>query len=248
MRTRLFFGICVALIFTPTRGLLNHKIKFNFEVKHTMKTFNKTLIAAATLTTFGLAAAPAAVALDASASVATSYLWRGLDLGSGTPAVSADVSTSSGGFTAGVWVSSGDTAAGTEYDLYASYGGEIGGLGYSVGIARYNYPTGGWAADDATWEGADLTDHIFSLSYGGVTATVYDLDEDGTDYKYNTVAFDLGSVGVLYGDHDGDAEMSHVDLSYGVTEELTFTVSKVITSAFESETDATVVASYTLPF
>jgi hypothetical protein len=44
-----------------------------------MKTFNKTLIAAATLTTFGLAAAPAAVALDASASLATSYLWRGTE-------------------------------------------------------------------------------------------------------------------------------------------------------------------------
>jgi hypothetical protein len=76
-----------------------------------MKTFNKTLIAAATLTTFGLAAAPAAVALDASASVATSYLWRGTELGNGDAALAVDLSGSTGAISYGLWVSSGDTVA-----------------------------------------------------------------------------------------------------------------------------------------
>ena len=136
-----------------------------------MKTFNKTLIAAATVTTFGLAAAPTALALDASASVATSYLWRGMDLGSGTPALSADVSHSTGGLTAGLWVSSGDTGSGTEYDLYVSYAGSVGELGYSVGAAQYNYPTGKYNKDVAGFSGSDATDIIYSLSYMGVTAT-----------------------------------------------------------------------------
>jgi len=219
-----------------------------------MKTFNKTLIAAATITTFGLAAAPAAVSLEASASVATSYLWRGLDLGSGTPALSADVSGSTGGFSYGLWVSSGDTGAGTEYDLYASYGGEIGGLSYSLGRAQYNYPTND-ADDEADgFQAAELEDNIYSLSYAGVTATVYDAVDSDFDAAYNTLSFDLGPVGVLLGDHDnqlddGTGEMSHVDLTYSVNDSLSFTVSTIISSSLPAdETDTTVVASYTLPF
>jgi hypothetical protein len=219
-----------------------------------MKTFNKTLIAAATITTFGLAAAPTALALDASASVATSYLWRGLDLGSGTPALSADVSGSTGGFSYGLWVSSGDTGAGTEYDLYASYGGEIGGLSYSLGRAQYNYPTNDADAAADGFQAAELEDNIYSLSYAGVTATVYDAVDSDFDAAYNTLSFDLGPVGVLLGDHDnqlddGTGEMSHVDLTYSVNDSLSFTVSTIISSSFPAdETDTTVVASYTLPF
>ena len=81
-----------------------------------MKTFNKTLIAAATITTFGLAAAPAAVSLEASASIATSYLWRGTELGNGDAALAVDVSGSTGALSYGLWVSSGDSSS-TEYDI-----------------------------------------------------------------------------------------------------------------------------------
>ena len=218
-----------------------------------MKTFNKTLIAAS-LATLGMAAAPAALAnVEASATVATSYLWRGLDLGSGTAALSADAVYSTGGFSAGVWVSSGDTAAGTEYDLFASYGGELGALGYSLGYAEYNYPTVDADGNPTNgFESADdLEDYIYSLSYAGVTATHYDAkDSDGS---YNTLSFDLAGFGVLFGDHDrvgdGTGEMSHFDLSYGVNDSLTFTVSTIISSSFtEDERDTTVVASYSLPF
>ncbi len=219
-----------------------------------MKTFNKTLIAAATITTFGLAAAPAAVALDASASVATSYLWRGLDLGSGTPALSADVSGSVGDVSYGLWVSSGDNSAGTEYDLYASYGGEAGGLSYSVGFAQYNYPTMDADADAAGFQGGKAEDVIYSLGFSGITATVYDAEDSDFGAAYNTLSFDLGSVGVLLGDHDnqgddGTTEMSHLDLTYSVNDSLSFTVSTIVSSSFEAdETDTTVVASYSLPF
>ena len=71
-----------------------------------MKTL-KIAIIAATLT---LGAAPAAIAeVAASATVSSSYLWRGYDLGSGTPAFSADlVYSHESGFYGGLWLSSGD--------------------------------------------------------------------------------------------------------------------------------------------
>ncbi len=216
-----------------------------------MKTFNKTLIAAS-LATLGMAAAPAALAnVEASATVATSYLWRGLDLGSGTGSISADAVYSTGGLSAGVWVGSGDTESGTEYDLFASYAGNLGGLGYSVGWAEYNYPT--IDSDDAAgFQGGELEDYVYSLSYAGVTATHYDAKDSVS--SYNTLSFDVLGFGVLLGDHDrqgdaADVEMSHLDLSYGVNDSLTFTVSTIISSSFtEDERDTTVVASYSLPF
>jgi len=74
-----------------------------------MKTL-KTAILAATLSTAAIGVAPVAMAdVSASATVSTSYLWRGYDLGSGTPAFSADlVYSHESGFYGGLWISSGD--------------------------------------------------------------------------------------------------------------------------------------------
>jgi hypothetical protein len=196
-----------------------------------MKTFNKTLIAAATLTTFGLAAAPAAVALDASASIATSYLWRGTELGDGEAAFSVDLSDSMGGLSYGLWVSSGDKDS-TEYDLYASYGGSIGGLGYSVGYAKYEY-----SANDES----QLSDYIYGLSYGPASVTVY--DDTGSDAQYTVVGYEAGAYSFAYGEHDGaEDDLTHFDVSYSVNDSLSLTVS------LPDDKDTIVVASYSLPF
>jgi hypothetical protein len=200
-----------------------------------MKTFNKTLIAAATLTTFGLAAAPAAVALDASASVATSYLWRGLDLGAGDPALAVDLSGSTGAISYGLWVSSGDATLGTEYDIYASYGGSVGEIGYSVGYASYNYPSSDIGFDDAA-------EYIYGLSYGPASVTVF--DGKGSDYEYAVVGYEAGAFSFAYGDEDdgAGAERTHFDVSYAVNDSLTLTVSE------PEDAETIVVASYALPF
>ena len=197
-----------------------------------MKTFNKTLIAAATLTTFGLAAAPAAVALDASASVATSYLWRGLDLGNGDAALAVDLSDSMGAVSYGLWVSSGDAAMGTEYDIYASYAGSVGEIGYSLGYASYNYPAQEVGFDDAA-------EYIYGLSYGPASVTVY--DEKGGEGEYTVFGYEAGAYSFAYGDHEVD-DLQHFDVSYAVNDSLSVTVSKM------DDADTTVVASYTLPF
>jgi hypothetical protein len=194
-----------------------------------MKTFNKTLIAAATLTTFGLAAAPAAVALDASASLATSYLWRGTELGNGDAALAVDLSGSTGAISYGLWVSSGDSTS-TEYDLYASYGGSVGEIGYSVGYASYNYPTTGVGFDDNA-------EYIYGLSYGPASVTVY--DEKGGNYEYTVVGYEAGAYSFAYGDNE---TTTHFDVSYAVNDSLTLTVSE------PEDADTIVVASYALPF
>ena len=196
-----------------------------------MKTFNKTLIAAATLTTFGLAAAPAAVALDASASLATSYLWRGTELGNGDAALAVDVSDSMGALSYGLWVSSGDSDS-TEYDLYASYGGSVGAVGYSVGYAKYEYSANGES---------QLSDYIYGLSYGPVSVTIY--DDTNSDYEYTVVGYEAGAYSFAYGEHEnGEGDMSHFDVSYAVNDSLSLTVSD------SDDNDTIVVASYTLPF
>jgi hypothetical protein len=192
-----------------------------------MKTFNKTLIAATTIATFGLAAAPSALAVDASASIATSYLFRGAEMASGSPAVSADVSSSTGALTYGVWVSSGDSQ--TEYDLYADYSGSVGDVGYSIGYVDYNYAT--------TPDTSDLEEVYLSLSYGPVSVTKYD-EQDG-DGEYTVVGYDAGAFSFAYGDDDTS---THFDVSYSVNDSLTLTASK------PEDADTIVVASYSLPF
>ncbi|MDA8898914.1 hypothetical protein N9I89_04085 [Porticoccaceae bacterium] len=206
-----------------------------------MKTFNKTLIAAATLTTFGLAAAPAAVALDASASIATSYLWRGTELGQGSAALAVDLSGSTGAISYGLWVSSGDGQDGldddgvlvegsTEYDIYASYGGSVGEIGYSIGYASYNYPTAGVGFDDNA-------EYIYGLSYGPASVTVY--DAKGGDYEYTVVGYEAGAFSFAYGDNEST---THFDVSYAVNDSLTLTVSE------PEDAETIVAASYALPF
>jgi len=209
-----------------------------------MKTFNKTLIAAATVATFGLAAAPAAVALEASASVATSYLWRGQDLGNGDAALAVDFGASTGALSYGLWVSSGDATNGTEYDLYASYGTEINGVGFSVGYASYIYP-----ADNTMDDFDENAEYIYGISYGNASATIFDA-KDG-DYQYTTFSYETGPYTLTFGEHDdavpngANDNMSHFDLSYSVNDKISLTVSTVLDSDDETDDDTTVVATYT---
>ncbi|MGE0115439.1 MAG: TorF family putative porin [Steroidobacteraceae bacterium] len=113
-----------------------------------------------------LAVAGAANAeISGSAAIASSYHWRGFDLGSGTPAVSGELKYSAGGFYVAGWVSSGDTTAGTEYDLYAGYGGEVGDFNYDISYITYVYPTGDFKNVE---EPGDFAEVIGKVGYGPV--------------------------------------------------------------------------------
>jgi hypothetical protein len=207
-----------------------------------MKTFNKTLIAATTIATLGLAAAPTALALDASASVATTYLFRGIEMNSGSAQVSVDVSGSTNELTYGVWVSSGDSL--NEYDLYLDYSGSMGDLGYSVGYVDYNYSeiTNSAYLGDLLAGSSDFEEAYVGLNYGPLSATYYDMQD--SDYDYTLIGYEAGSLSFAYGSHDfgDDTEMDHFDVSYAVNDSVSLTVSK------PEDLDSVVLASYAVSF
>jgi len=200
------------------------------------------------------AIAPVANAeVSASVAVASTYLWRGQDLGTGTPAVSGDLTYSRSGFYTGVWVSSGDTALGTEYDLYAGYGAEVGGLSVDLSVWTYvnpNEPTG----VDHTDTFGDATDVILGLGYGPVSFTWIN-DVDTTDINYFSLGYSFSSFSLTYGgfvtDRDDVSEYSHLDLTYSYNDNLAFTLSQVVDNDFDAEyeidDDLKVVVSYSIP-
>ncbi|MEM7362491.1 MAG: TorF family putative porin [Pseudomonadota bacterium] len=207
-------------------------------------------LATALLAGFAL---PAAAEVSASASVATSYLWRGYDLGSGTPAASADISVSSEtGLYAGLWISSGDTSAGTEYDLFAGYGGEMGDFTYDINLTSYIYPTGPFSDTDGTV--GDFMELIVSVCYGPVSFSYYDniAGETGgyagsEGYTYITVGLDVEQWSFLVGTHDFDpGDATHFDISYAFNDNLAFTLS-ILDIDGGGDPEPTFVASYSIP-
>jgi len=185
----------------------------------------------------------AAAEISASAAVASSYLWRGYDLGSGTPAVSGDLVINSGGAYAGVWGSSGDTGVGTEYDFFAGYGSALGAFTFDISVWNYNYPTGPEEID-----AGDLTEVILSVGAGPMTLSYYDNVAGASGYEYYTLGFDIDRFSVLLGMHDypsGDDPV-HLNLSYAYNENLSFTLSQFISDEPAGD-DLKFVVSYSLP-
>ena len=221
-----------------------------------MNTFKKTLLATAALSTMAMGIAPAAVAeVAASASISSTYLWRGYDLGSGTPALAADLVYSEGGFYGGLWLSSGDTANGTEYDFFVGYGGSVGEFSYDISYATYIYPTKfDEVIDDETGvtsmvpmgpnKAGELSEYIYSIGYGPVSLTVFD-DVD-TDYTYTAVGYDIADFSLMYGAHKDGQE--NFDVTYSYSDSMSFTYSVPFGVDGDVEAEPTFVASYSLPF
>jgi uncharacterized protein (TIGR02001 family) len=238
-------------------------------------------IALAGVMTAGMTAATSTFAeeveVSASATVASMYLWRGLDLGNGAAAVSGDLTASIAGAYAGVWTSSGDSAAGNEYDLYIGYGGEVEDFSYDLSVWTYSYPTSPDDADTPEDERQgntfSLTDAILSLGYMGASFSYYMPLAGDEDYSYITLGYSAGAFGATLGMASGvanvgettetvysDSDYMHLDLSYAYNDNLTFTVSKVISQSLKADDAATseedenyvdedvkVVVSYSLP-
>lgn len=200
------------------------------------------------------AIAPVANAeVSASVGVASTYLWRGQDLGTGTPAVSGDLTYSRSGFYTGIWVSSGDTGLGTEYDIYAGYGTEIGGLSVDLSVWTYVNPNEPGGVDHTDTFG-DATDAILGLGYGPLSLTWIN-DVDTTDINYVALGYSFGSFSLSYGGfitgRDDVSEYSHLDLTYSYNDNLAFTFSQVVDNDFdvdqEIDDDLKFVVSYSIP-
>ncbi len=222
---------------------------------------SKTLIAssiAAVMATSVVAPVQAEVEVGASVGVANMYYWRGQELGNGTPAVSGDLNISTTGFYGGIWGSSGDTAAGSEYDLYVGYGASLGDFSVDLSAWTYVYPSkrsldvavsgasGEIRSIAERSEPGDLSEVILGLGYGPVAVTYYDNIAGDTGYWYGTLALELGAFGFTYGLQEDD--YAHFDVSYAFNDNLVFTIGTVVDDVdAEYDDDTKFVVSYTLP-
>jgi hypothetical protein len=153
--------------------------------------------------------------ISGSAAIASSYHWRGFDLGSGTPAVSAELRYTAGGFYAAGWVSSGDTTAGTEYDLYAGYGGAVGDFNYDISYISYIYPTGQFRTTEGPGDFAEVIGKVgygpvkVFLNYNVAGATKSDYRQGVSryafpqgEYMYYGITGTFGPITALLAHHD----------------------------------------------
>src|SRR5690606_11738578 len=111
----------------------------------------------------------------ASVGISNMYLWRGFDLGYGDASVNGGLEFSTSGFYAGAWAGSGDVTSGNEYDLYAGYGGEVGGFSYGISAWTYSYP-------DIELAPGDLSEVVATVGFGPVALTYYDNISGGSGY------------------------------------------------------------------
>lgn len=221
-------------------------------------------VAAAALTGAVTVATPAMAEVSASAAVANMYLWRGIDLGDGSAAVSGDLVYSNSGAYAGIWVSSGDDTLGNEYDYFVGYGNEVGGFSYDLSLWNYNYSDDGLAgnglnvSDDTTGE---LSEVILTLGFGPFSFSYYDNVAGGSGYEYFTLSGSYEKFSATLGYHDFNADpganddMTHLNISYAFNDNISFTASKVIDQDCEKndavcgaiDEDLNFVVTYSLP-
>ena len=221
----------------------------------------KTVLAASVAATMaaGLAAPSIAVAeISGTAGVSNMYFWRGVDLTEGNAQVfgSLDYAHSTGLY-AGVWGSS--EIGGSEYDLYAGYAGSLGDFSYDIAYVDYNYPNSSTYTQD---EYRDFQEVILNLGFAGFSAAGYfgvgdyGRGDDSVDNEdnYYTLGYSYDKYGVTVGTWDFEADDSnytHVDLSYALTYELGFTVSKIVESEAgnkDDNDDTLFVVTYALSF
>ncbi|NVK12088.1 MAG: hypothetical protein HWD83_08805 [Gammaproteobacteria bacterium] len=166
--------------------------------------------------------------VSGSAGLSTAYLLRGLDLDS--PQFWGQADYTAGGFTATAWVSS-LTSAGYELNVVPKYTFEVSdSVSIDVGAVLYKYE------DTDFGDYVDLTAGVgFGNFYLGYMHTVGS-DYEDIDWDYVTFSGEFDKFSALVGyDAWDDGVMSgdyiHLDLTYALTDNLSFTVSKIVSES-----------------
>jgi uncharacterized protein (TIGR02001 family) len=221
-----------------------------------MKYLNTSKLSSLALTgavSLGAVAMPtiASAELSSDLSISSMYLWRGQDVSAGNPAVSSSISYDFGnGFSVGTWASSEGASGSYEVDLLASYAGKVGEFGYSIGVADYLYPQNAASLTDS-----DITEYILSGSYMDFSLTAYiNTNQSGNDdYKYYSLDYSMGKVGLHYGMTSVGTsanEYSDINVSYALTDNLTWTVSKAMGNLIDATPtmeDPLIMIGYSVP-
>lgn len=213
-----------------------------------MKTLSKAIAVASLVSASALTAQVANAEMSYSADLATTYLWRGTDLGGAAISAAADYSHASGAY-AGIWASSGDLELGNEYDLYVGFAKEFGDFSVDVQAVTYVYnnATDSDTGADIAGSPGEVSDAIISLGFQDASFSYYQSLQD-EETSYMTLGYSVAGVDLTYGMSDSDgAEYSHFDVSYGLTDALAITVSKPIDDNAGVDEDTIVVMSYSLP-
>lgn len=139
--------------------------------------------------------------LSFNAAVVTDYRFRGLTQTRHQAAVQGGIDFAhSSGFYLGTWASTikwirdGGGDAPVETDFYGGYKGEAGGIGYDVGILRYQYFGHDLTTSPNTTElyGA-VTYSLFTLKYSHAITNLFGFDDSKNSYYVDlSAALDLG--------------------------------------------------------
>ncbi len=208
--------------------------------------------------------------------ISSMYLWRGMDISDGKPALSSTVQYDhESGFYAGAWFSTEGTPSRTvnldlvgvpaavsgsvdmgsngssyEIDAYVGYAKSFGDFGVDVGYASYMYPEAVGSISDS-----DISEYIVGVSFKDLAVTAYiNTDPDNfDDYKYYSIDYSYDKFGFHYGMTDvtsAGGDYNDISVSYAVTEEMSWTVSQASGDAIAANTpadDPLVMVSYSVP-
>lgn len=199
-----------------------------------------------------LASGIATAGSSVNAGATTNYLWRGVTQSSDTASVfgGADYAHDSGAY-AGIWL--GSLVGGQEMDVYGGYAGEIGGIGYDVGVITYQYTL----TPDINFTEVYLTGSYSIISVGihsTVDAGAANKDaafDEGDLYVNASADFDIGpfATSVFGGSYmftndnkfgNGDLDYTHYGISF-TSGEVTVAVEK---NSIEGDETARVVATW----
>jgi uncharacterized protein (TIGR02001 family) len=154
--------------------------------------------------------------LSGNMSLASSYVWRGIDQNSNSPALQGGLDLAhESGLYVGTWASNVSNAnSNLELDLYGGYATELAGIGVDVGYLAYMYP----GAD----AGTSFEEFYLGLSkeFGGVElgVTFYEGTSNDPSTWEVSAGTELAGLGLsaTYGDYDTYGDY----MSVGVSKEL----------------------------
>lgn len=189
------------------RGIRQESCNYNNTGRNAMKSILKRIPFAACALMLGTAAQAQSAApspITGNLTLTTQYISRGFQQTWGKPALQGGFDYAHpSGWAAGTWMSNVSSkfieGATVEWDLYTSYGGTAGDIGYSGALYYYMYPGAKITASDTRYDYGELSlglaykmlsakyNYTYTKDFFGFT------DARGTGYLDLGANFDLGS-------------------------------------------------------
>jgi len=173
---------------------------------------------------------------SATISASNMYLYRGVNLSAASPQIAGSLDYAhNSGLYAGIWGSSEGATGSPEYDLYAGYSVELGGISLDANITDYNYPETTGAE-----KLGDFSELILSAGYTqdkmGAELKIVDGLGSATagtgGYYYTALTGSYDKVSLTWGSYAVDEqsplpEYQHIDIGFAFNDEVSFTVSTI---------------------